>query len=312
MNLQRIDPLLPKAKEGRVNHDLHLLLPLASSLMLVLGLLVVKRATLRGVSAWTAAFLSNLWAAVLLSPLLLTQTIEPSLSLLWQPVLVSLLYITGQLLTFLAVEHGDVSVATPVFSVKVLLVAVFLILVLGETIHASVWIAAVFAVSGVILVQRSNRGGHHGNVLPTILIALAAATSFSLCDVLIQWFAPIWGANTFLPLVFLSAGCLSIVMVPVIDRPRQIQPDARLPLLAGSLLVALNASVLVFTLARFGDAARVNIVYALRGPFGVLLAWLLARRLQTSELQLPRNVMVSRMAGALLVMVAVVIVITMS
>ena len=41
----------------------------------------------------------------------------------WQPVLVALTFIAGQAFTFVALQRGDVSVATPMLGIKILLVA---------------------------------------------------------------------------------------------------------------------------------------------------------------------------------------------
>jgi steroid 5-alpha reductase family enzyme len=62
-----------------------------------------------------------------------------------------------------------------------------------------------------------------------------------------------------------------------------------------------------FCLAKFGDAPRINIVYALRGLWGVLLAWLLARTLGTNEATAGRTVMLRRLFGAILLTVAVLL-----
>lgn len=288
-----------------MGNDIHLLFPLISSVFLVIGLLFVKRVTSNGVSAWTAAFLSNQCAAVLLAPLLLADPSRIPTELVWQPILVSLMYIAGQSLVFLAIEHGDVSVATPVFSLKVLLVAVFLWLLFDTAIPGMVWGAACLAVFGVVLVQYSDGAVAPAHMLRTVAIALASAMSFSLCDVFVQHFGANWDAQEFLPLVFLSAACFSVGMLPWVDRPARVSRELRWPLLVGSFLVALNASVLVFTLSTFGDAARVNIVYAIRGPMGVVMAWMLAAKMKTSEGKLSSKVLTVRLLGASLVVLAV-------
>ena len=73
-----------------------------------------------------------------------------------------------------------------------------------------------------------------------------------------------------------------------------------------ALAIVMPAHV---TLAQFGDAARVNVVYALRGLWGVALAWAVAHRWGGGEAALPHEVMLTRMAGALLLTAAVVLVI---
>src|SRR3954463_16191922 len=87
------------------------------------GAMVVKRAAELGVGAWRTAFVANMIGALLYLPLLaLGGTWRPELW--WQPVIVALCYVGGQVLTFLSFDYGDVSVATPVLGLKILLVAV--------------------------------------------------------------------------------------------------------------------------------------------------------------------------------------------
>ncbi len=87
----------------------------------------------------------------------------------WQPALVGILYMVGQICTFLAVERGDVSVAAPLLSVKVVLVAIFLTLLDGAQLPWSIWLAAFIATIGIATVQRSQSRGGHGRVVFTIV-----------------------------------------------------------------------------------------------------------------------------------------------
>jgi len=75
------------------------------------------------------------------------------------------------------------------------------------------------------------------------------------------------------------------------------------------LLIGMQAICVVFTLSAFGDAPRVNVVYSMRGIWGVLLAWGAALIWGGSEADLGRQTMVLRLGGALLITISVVIVI---
>lgn len=286
---------------------LHLLLPFAASALFVVGLMLIKKAGGSGVSPWTVTFIANIWAAIAFSTLLLMGGPGQPIALVWQPAAIAVLYIAGQFFTFMALSHGDVSVATPVFSIKVLLVAALVTVIAGETLPQAVWAAAALATLGIVLVQQSNSSSTHSRVAFTVVFALLAATTFSLFDVLVQRWAPAWGPGRFLPIAFGIAALLSLGFVPWIDRPSGIAREARLPLLLGTLCIALQALCIVFALARFGDAARVNIVYALRGLWGVVLAFAFARLLQSGEAGLSRRVMISRLMGAGLLTAAVVL-----
>ncbi len=73
----------------------------------------------------------------------------------------------------------------------------------------------------------------------------------------------------------------------------------------GSTLVAVQAMFLVYANAQYGDAARINVVYSLRGLWGVLFAWLLASWFGGSEKNTATTIMLARLGGALLLVAAV-------
>jgi len=72
-----------------------------------------------------------------------------------------------------------------------------------------------------------------------------------------------------------------------------------------SILTALQAFLMVIALAYFGDAARVNIVFALRGMWAVALAWVLRKSLRSEESELSHSAFRLRFAGAGLLTAAV-------
>ena len=71
----------------------------------------------------------------------------------------------------------------------------------------------------------------------------------------------------------------------------------------------MQAICIVSALAVFGDAARVNVVYSLRGLWGVLLAWAVAKRWGGSESNHSKGIMLTRLAGAAILAAAVALVI---
>jgi drug/metabolite transporter (DMT)-like permease len=285
----------------------YLLLPLAASLLFAMGLIFLKKASRADSGPWTVTLVTNLWSAVLFAGFWPLGGTSGPWWRLWQPGVVAVLYVAGQVCTFLALHLGDVSVAAPIFSVKVLMVAVFLTVIGGGGVSPPVWLAAAAATAGVALIQFSGGSVRRGSVAASVIFALLAATLFALFDVLVQRWAPSWGVGRFLPLVFGLGAVLSLAVLPWRDVAALRLAWGRWPLLLGGFLVALQSVFIVLAVALFGDAARVNIVYALRGIWGVSFAWLLARWLGGGELHLPRQVMVSRFVGAALVTVAVVV-----
>lgn len=292
---------------------LHLLLPLLASFLFVSGLLFIKRATSSGVSPWTVTFLANQWAALVFSTLWFLGGEVPSISQLWQPAVIASLYILGQVFTFSAIRYGDVSVATPVFGIKVVLVAILVVVLFQANLSTAIWLGAVLATLGIGLVQWTPREAGASvakkQLLMTVCLALLAAAAFATFDVLVQHWAPSWGAGRFLPITYWIVSVLSLGFLPWVQRNALTDPIIRLGLAIGTLLVALQAICIVFTLATFQDPTRVNVVYAMRGMWGVILAYLVAKRWGGNEATLPKNVLVARFAGATLLTGAVVMVV---
>ncbi|WP_353620838.1 DMT family transporter [Stieleria mannarensis] len=293
-----------------LDDSIHLLLPLAASILFACGLIFLKRATLEGANPWTVSLVANLWAATLFSGFWLLDSDPVQPWLLWQPALVAVFYISGQMGTFFAITHGDVSIAAPLFGVKVLLVAILATVIGGQSLPAAIWLAATLATVGIALVQWTG-AGTHGRIGYTILSAMAASTSFSIFDVLVQRFCSsptaAWTSGRFLPIMFWFVAAYSTVFLVGFQRDKFALPAVRRSLLVGGLLIALQAICIVFTLSAFGDAPRVNVVYSMRGIWGVLLAWATALIWGGSEADLSGKTMILRLAGALLITISVVI-----
>src|SRR5262245_22370314 len=110
--------------------DLALICPLISALLYVIGALLLRRAADFGVGFWRTTFVANLTCAAAFASLwCLGGTFH--LRLLWQPAIVAALFMLGSLLNFISLDRGDVSLATPVLGIKIVLVAVFAAAVTG-------------------------------------------------------------------------------------------------------------------------------------------------------------------------------------
>lgn len=252
---------------------------------------------------------SNIGASICITPFLFLGGEVPSWSLLWQPAVIALLYMGGQTSILSAVTFGDVSVATPVASSKVLFVT-FLLAILTSTVASwQTWLAAVLATIGVVMINFAAPKSDRKTVIWTLALAIGAAITFSLFDISVQvWSTQGWGAGRLVPISFWFVGIFSVVYLPYSNSISQVRKSAGVKsLLIGGMFVGLQAACIVFALSRYGDAARLNIVYSLRGLWGVLFAWMFASYFGGSESKISRGYMVARLVGASLLVVAVVI-----
>ena len=150
------------------------------------------------------------WTGALVFPSLTIMggTMQP-VTLLWQPALIGALFLAGQLFTLLAVARGDVSIAAPVLGIKVLIVPALSPLFVDDPLSPRIWIAAAIAMAGIAFVQARDASLQRSRVLAAIFYAMLAAFSMTLFDLLIQRWAPAWGAGYFLPCAFAAAALFS-------------------------------------------------------------------------------------------------------
>ena len=288
---------------------MHLLLPLASSLLYVIAALFLKQAATRGVGVWRTGFVCNLMTAALFLVLWPLGGDFPGITQLYQPAVVAALFVGGQMSTFLALERGDVSVATPVMGAKVILVAFFTTWITAEPVRPALWGAAGLSCLGIGLLNWGGSARRHHHVPQTIWLALQAAAAYALFDVLVMKWAPAWGTGRFLPVTMLMGGVLSLAFVPLFHERLSVlgRTDWRV-LLSGGLFMAVQAVVLVTTLAKFGDATAVNVIYSLRGLWSVTAVWLVGHWFANRERAIGAQGMRWRLAGAALLSAAVVLV----
>ncbi|MDF3057958.1 MAG: hypothetical protein K0R17_2173 [Rariglobus sp.] len=282
----------------------HLFFPLASSFGYVFAVLLLKRSADWGVGVWRTTFVANIAMGLVLLPLLcLGGEWQPAA--LWQPVVAGLLFFMGQIFTFLALNYGDVSVATPVMGLKIVLVAFCSVLMLPDPVPLKWWIAAGLSTVAIMLLSRGDARPKHA-VGRTIVMAGLAAASFAMTDVLVQKWAPAWGVGRFLPTMFGSVALVSVVLVPFFSAPLRAVPKAAWGWLgSGCVLLAVQSGSMAFVLGVFGDATAVNIVYSARGLWSVAAVWLVGHWFANEEQRLAPAVLRSRLIGAGLMLAAI-------
>ena len=290
-----------------MNAALPFALPLLAAMVYVVGALLAKRSAQSGVGVWRTAFISNVISALLFALLLpFGGTIH--VELLWQPAVVAVFYLLGQLLNFFALQRGDVSVATPVMGLKIILVALFTTVLLTSGVSAKLWCAAALSSLAIALLNRTDGATHH-HVGSTILYAGCSATMFALFDVLVQKWSPAWGAGRFLPVMLAFVALFSLVLVPFFHAPLREVPRGAWPwLMGGCVLIGLQSLIFVSTIAWFGDATTANVIYSSRGLWSVVAVWGVGHWFGNRERHDAAGVLRWRLAGAVLMMAAIALV----
>lgn len=290
--------------------QLHLLIPLASAAIYVLGALTVKRAGVYGVGVWRTSFVANWVMFLVFVPWWFAQggTVRP-LADYWQPAVTALCFLGGQVFIFLALSKGDVSITTPVMGSKVIIVALFSSLLRAGDVPLKWWAGAALSAAAVALLHAGEKHGQRRNVGPTVLLATASAVSYGLGDVLMQKWVPAWGTASYFPPMFLLVGLYSFAFVPFFSAPlRALSGEAWRWVGSGALLMAINNAGIVLTLGIWGGATAVNIVYSVRGLMSVVAVWAIGHWFASTEQHLEPRVFRFRLIGAALLVAAIVLV----
>jgi drug/metabolite transporter (DMT)-like permease len=284
-----------------------LILPFFCALVYAIGALLLKRSMEAGQSPRLAMVACNLALALFSLPLLFWAESPPEGLSIWvwgSAPACSVLFFLGQVCTFRALSGGDVSVATPVFGSKVVITALFGALFLPGGVGADLWVGAVLCTAGVALVGLQP-GVRHGKGLRAVGWGLGSAAVFSLTDVIVARAAQPIGFCFFGPWMMVGMAALSVWVVPPRDWGNIFQGAGRGWAWGGAGLIGLQGTFLYASIALSGDPVGVNIVYAVRGLWSVLLVAWIGKWLGNREAGLPRSVLLLRGVGAMLLIGAV-------
>jgi drug/metabolite transporter (DMT)-like permease len=287
------------------------LIPLVCAVLYVSAALMLKRASTLGVGPWRIGFLANWLMFFVFLPwgLLQPGAHDAMPSSLWQPALNGLLFLSGQTFIFLALQKGDVSVTTPVMGAKVLLVATFTLLLHAGAVSGKWWIAAALSASAVALLHFGEPQAGRTRVGRTVLLAGLSALSFSLCDVLLQKWSGTWGSGRYVTLMFLFNALYTFLFVPFFRAPlRALDRRAWCWTGVGALLLALNNAGIAVAISVWKSPITVNIVYSIRGLLSVVVVWAVGHWFFSDEKHLAPRVFRVRLAGAALMLGAILLV----
>ncbi len=287
------------------------LIPLGSGAIYAIAALFLKRATEGGSGPWRTAFVTNWVQALVFAPFWLLGGQPFEWIHLWHALLAAAAFFIGQVFTFLALSRGDVSVTTPVLGTKVVFVALLTVLLVGESIPTSWWSAAMLTALATALLGGGRRGTARSKAATaSLLYAFPAALAFATTDVLQQKWAAAWGFGHFAPAMFLMVAILSVGLVPFFQGPLRALPSSTWrALIPGAVLLSLQASGIAFTIISYGGATVVNILYNTRAVWSVVLVWTIGHWFRNTESTHGNGVMGRRLCGAMLLMLAIVLVV---
>ncbi len=289
---------------------MRLFLPLISAIAYVVGALLLKRASDLGAGVWRTARITNYLTALASLVLIVFGGVIPASAEWWHAPFAALLFYGGQILTLLALNTGDVSVATPVLGLKIVLVAVLVTVLIGDPISARLWTAAALSSVAIALLNLSP-GHSHRRVGTTIALSALGATSYACFDVLVQKWSPAWGTGSFLPIVMTCAALYSLPLRRFDAAVRTPGPSDRayMPwLLAGATCFAVQGLTFITSVSIYRHATVANVLYSSRGLWSVVAVWAIGHWFENREQHLGAKVLAWRFIGAILLMAAILMV----
>lgn len=288
----------------------YLLLPLLAGVVFASGSLCLKRAFLEGAGVGQTFLLNHLVLGLVFSPLLLVAPATTPWHLWYLPVLTGLAFFAGQATNYLAVSRGDVSLVTPLLGTKTIFVVAAGWLLFRHGLSLTHWLAALLTAAGVFAMGVGElRPGR--NTLWSAALALISSAGFGCCDALIQEWAGRIGLAAFMGLLFGTVAVLSLVVIPSQGRALLRSPRSSWRWLGMAVAFSATQSVLItVSIARWHDATGVNVVYSLRGLWSIGLVWVVGHWFGNTEHRAAgTRIMTARLAGALLILAAVVLVV---
>jgi uncharacterized membrane protein len=286
----------------------YLLLALFSAVFYSTGGLLNKQAMAKG-GGPLRIYITQAWfGALLLSPFLFIGEPVP-LSLWWQPALPAFFAFAGTVIYVLTLRDGDFSIIGPIAGIKPVFNALLIFILLRTAVPVSTWLACGMAAAALFVMRTPSSDGSH-SFRRTALQTLAAVFLFALTETCVQRWAPIWGAFRFPAFMFLGSGIFSLSLLFVSDKKLLVLPrEARLFCLVGSFLCCLPGILIGIAVGKYGHGAEVNIAYSLHVLITLALVWCFGRHIGNVEHMVGHKVFLRRLAGALILLTAIVLII---
>ncbi len=286
---------------------IYLLIPLGSAILYALGSVLVKRGLKEGVSMMQVFHLSNLVLGVVFLPLFFLETKDIDWSELWKPAVFTAIFLVATWLTFLGLKRGDVSLVTPLMGTKVVFVAVGITFLTGRDPGPALWLAAAMTATGIFVMGLGDlKKGKH--VIFTIFVTLSSAGCYGLYDVILSSWGADFGAAAFLSLSCLGVSFGTIVIWLFQGRPSlKVKPVAAKTVWIGVTLIALQSLGLGLALGYFNDATGINVVYASRGLWVIVIVITIGSYLGIQEHKQSGKGFIWRIIGTLILTSAIVI-----
>lgn len=262
------------------------------------GSLQIKRSLIEGATKRRAIAVTNIAMALWALPLFFISRGDFELTAWLTAVGAGVALFLGRILSLKSLEVGDLSIVGPLLGMKTLLVAVFSFATGQKELTTWLWIAAILATLGVVLIQRGPRK-FTKNRREAAYYAGGASILFAACDILVVEARGQLGIGWLSPTLFMTVALL----VPFLGKHPSPPHEARKPMYLGSVIMGFQTSLVILFIGLTGQAVLINIVYSSRALWTVIIDRFYGRGEGVAAF------FKWRLAGAALLVTAIVIVI---
>ena len=284
--------------------------PFVSAFLYALASMFLKRAANSGIGPAAMCFCFNAFVSAVYAPVLLLTYDSGTAEMLWIVGTCTVLFLLGQICTYLCVYVGDVSIMNPVMGAKVLVVALIAYLVVGIPMP-SAWVWAAFICAAAIFTMGFSGLKDAGRTFATVVMALLTCLFYGTVDVVMQLYAPKMGVLFFISALSVSLLPASLPLLPWALKDFKRGAGAGVKwLYAGIPMIVIQDILFCLSLSLSkGGAVAVNILYSTRGLWSIFLVWALGAHFANREaLDAGCGAFLRRTAGAFMLLISVVMV----
>ncbi|CAI8280621.1 MAG: Uncharacterised protein [Opitutia bacterium UBA7350] len=231
-----------------------------------IGSLHIKRGLNAGASLRRTVATTNIAMALWSLPLFFVARGDFELFSWLTAMLAGLTLFLGRILSVKALEVGDLSIVGPLLGIKTLLVAIFSFATGQAEMHTWLWVAAISATLGVVLIQRGPKKLSF-NRRRAAIYAAGASVLFAACDILVVEARAQLGIGWLSPTLFITLALL----VPFLGKIPPAATAARKPMYLGSLIMGFQTTFIILLIGLTGQAVMINIIYASRAIWTVVI-----------------------------------------
>lgn len=286
-------------------------LPLLAALAYTFSTLFFKRALELGAGTMRTVFVTNFLAIPFFLPLLILNHEVLDWSLWPMLLLCSFFNALAMALVFITIKVGDISIQTPVMGLKVIMIAFLSVWMGMEQLSAAIWVASFLSVLAVYILGKPDKLSSNNKVLfLTIFFSLLTALAFAITDAMMAKYAGLFGEGPFLIYCMIITAVFSFGLVPFFEGKLMEMPKVSWSwVFWGGFFMSLELILYCYALAFYSNPTAINILYSSRGIWSVLLIWFVGAYFGNTENQHGQGVMVRRLAGALILFAAILLVI---